>query len=261
MTYEQFEKFLHDDLSWRKKEISDLYMISCKNNSEILLKSMILVLYAHWEGYIKKSSKLYIKFIEEESIKVSKLTTNFKAISLKKIAGQCIEFNDKLTLSHELDLIKLYETVGNKKFKVDIEPNDDIESSIIDTNHNLKPKVFKNIINILGLRYNDSYKTREVYINSHLLANRNAIGHGSKFEQEKQIDFSLTIEDVERLKQFIMQILDFHTDTLLDYVENEFYLESNYEEKIKYDENRDLELHKKLEELENIEEDMVEEVN
>lgn len=251
MKYEQFEKFLQDDLSWRKKEISDLYMICLNNDNEVLLKSIILMLYAHWEGYIKKSSKLYIKYIAEKKIKIEALTPNFKAIALKSHVNKCIENYDKLTLAHELDFMNKYEVMENKKFKINIDPDNDRESDIINTHHNLKPKVFKNIINILGLKYNDAYKVREMYISNNLLSNRNTIGHGSKFDLENQLDFELNINDIDKLKSIIIYILDFHKDTLLDYVENEFYLSINSDKRVLYDEEKDSSLHRRLDEIEN----------
>lgn len=251
MKYEQFEKFLQDDLSWRKKEISDLYMICLNNNNkEVLFKSMILILYAHWEGYIKKSSKLYIKYIAEKKTKIGDLTPNFKAIVLKSNVNKCIENCENLTLSNELDFMNKYQIMANKKFKLNIDPDNDRESDIINTHNNLKPKVFKNIINILGLKYNDAYKVRENYISNNLLAGRNAIGHGSKFNLEEQLDFNLTINDLEKLKSIIVCILDFHKEILLDYVENEFYLSINSEKKYYYDEEKDLLLHTMLDEIE-----------
>lgn len=55
MKYDQFEKGLVDDLTWRKKELTALMFIAKKNeHEEAILKSIILLLYAHWEGYIKK---------------------------------------------------------------------------------------------------------------------------------------------------------------------------------------------------------------
>ena len=65
MKYEQLENLLDEDLGWRKVEISDLLFLAKETQKEVVLKSVILLLYAHWEGYIKKSSKLKIKFTEK----------------------------------------------------------------------------------------------------------------------------------------------------------------------------------------------------
>lgn len=81
---EEFDDELDSDMSWRKKEISVLYMLAQKKDDEVLLKSLILLIYAHWEGFIKRSSKIYLKYISDKNIKIDRLENNFHAITLKK---------------------------------------------------------------------------------------------------------------------------------------------------------------------------------
>ncbi|MGI5893709.1 MAG: MAE_28990/MAE_18760 family HEPN-like nuclease, partial [Candidatus Merdivicinus sp.] len=55
MRIEEFQDFLEKDLAWRKMEISQLLMIlNSAETKDIIGKSIILLLYAHWEGFIKK---------------------------------------------------------------------------------------------------------------------------------------------------------------------------------------------------------------
>ncbi len=235
MRYEQFESFLDDDLAWRKREVSELFLLAKDNaDKETLLKSLILLLYAHWEGYIKKGSKLYIKYISEEKIKVNQLSTNFTAIVLKSQISKCIDESENLTLANELTFMSSFIRKQEKKFKVRINPDNDQEKKIIDTQSNLKPKVFKTIINILGLSYKSAIETREHYINSHLLANRNCIGHGSPFDEDAQDDFSLTIDDIDKLKKIIFSIIDNFRDELLDYANDELYKVANETQRLAF---------------------------
>ena len=250
MKYEQFEQLLDEDLSWRKVEISSLVFIAKSSNEEVILKSIILLLYAHWEGYIKKNSKLYIKHISEKKIKLVELCSNFKAVALKNNISRCIESKDSLTLANEISFINKYIKLDSKQFSIDINLDNDFEKEIIDTESNLKPKVFKNIISILGLNYKKAVEIREHYINSHLLANRNLIGHGSKYENVTN-DFSLTLKDVEKLKDIIFSIIDNFRDELLEYVRNEFYLQSNNAGRIDFEENQEKHLEKIFQNIEN----------
>ena len=88
MRIEEFQDFLDRDLAWRKLEISQLFMIlNTVESKEIIGKSMILLLYAHWEGFIKKSSKCYLKYVSDKNIKVQDLTSN--ANSLDKFLLSC----------------------------------------------------------------------------------------------------------------------------------------------------------------------------
>ncbi len=250
MKYEQFEKNLDEDLGWRKVEISSLIFIAKNTNEEVILKSIILLLYAHWEGYIKKSSKLYIKYISEEKIKLTDLSYNFKAVALKEHVSRCIDTKEKSTLANELAFVSSFLKFENKKFKVDINISNDFESGIIDTESNLKPKVFKNIIGILGLNYKNALKAREHYINSHLLANRNAIGHGNKFDSASQLDFSLTIKDIEKLKTIVFSIIDNFKEELLEYIFNKYYLETNQILREAFETKKEIELEKLFAEIE-----------
>lgn len=244
MKYEQLEKYLDEDLGWRKVEISDLLFLAKTDNKEVILKSLILLLYAHWEGYIKKSSKLYIKYISEEKVKLNDLSYNFKAVALKEHISKCIDTKDKLTLANELSFVSSFLKFENKKFKIDIKIDNNFDSGIIDTESNLKPKVFKNIIEILGLNYKNALEAREHYINSHLLANRNAIGHGNKFDPTNQLDFSLTLKDIEKLKTIVFSIIDNFKEELLEYVYNKYYLETNNAKKAIFENKKEEELEK-----------------
>lgn len=244
MRYDQFETHLDEDLSWRKVEISDLLLLAKESSKEVLLKSVILLLYAHWEGYIKKSSKLYLKYISEEKLNLSDLSFNFTAVSLKSHVSRCIDTKDKLTLANELIFVSNFKKIENKKFKLNIDLENNLDNDIIDTQSNLKPKVFKNIIEILGLTYKEALSAREHYINSQLLANRNAIGHGGKFDPTHQNDFSLEISDIEKLKSIIFSIIDSFRDELLEYVYNQFYLESNLDKRLEFELSKEVELEK-----------------
>ena len=71
MRVDEFQDFLNKDLAWRKMEISQLFgILSTAESKSVVCKSMILLLYAHWEGFIKKSSKCYLKYVSDKNIKI-----------------------------------------------------------------------------------------------------------------------------------------------------------------------------------------------
>ncbi|MFT5874698.1 MAG: hypothetical protein ACI8WT_003669 [Clostridium sp.] len=250
MKYDDFEELIYADLSWRKKEISELFLLTSDKKNDVLFKSIILVLYAHWEGYIKRTSKLYILYISKKKINICDLTINFKAISLKTDISSTIDGKEKLNLSKELEFMIKYRNLHTKRFKVAISMEDEFDADIINTHHNLSSKVFKNILNIMGIKYVDAFRSREKYIDSSLLGNRNAIGHGNKFDKNKHDDFDLCIDNISELKAFIIQILDFYTNMLLDYIGQEFYLEGKDSEKNIYDKEKNTEFEKILARIE-----------
>ena len=228
MNYKKLEDTLIEDWTWRKKEISDLILIAEKEENLVLLKSIILLLYAHWEGYIKKTSKSYLKFIADNKFKISDLTENFKAISLKALSKEVLNSSNTLNLANELRLIlkysKLHDYTFDKLMKVNVD--NDLEKGLIDTHDNLNPTVFKNILEIIGLSYKKQYEAREKFIENHLLANRNSIGHGNK-ELLIGEEFELDIISIKKLRDVVVSIIENFRDEILEYSKENYFLQSN----------------------------------
>ena len=73
----------------RKKELTDFFLFVKEQEklpiSDTVNKAYVLLLYAHWEGFIKESSIKYFNFICAQKRPVKKLTENFYFISFKKL--------------------------------------------------------------------------------------------------------------------------------------------------------------------------------
>ncbi|MGO5444426.1 MAE_28990/MAE_18760 family HEPN-like nuclease [Faecalimonas sp. LCP19S3_D12] len=251
MKIEQFEDFIQEDLAWRKMEISQLFRIlNTAESKEVVTKSIVLLLYAHWEGFLKKSFKYYLKYVSECKIKIKDLTLNFKAIVLKKYAHECID-NDSLNLSKEMQFINAQDKMDNKRFKIKIDVENDLDEDIINTKHNLNSKVLKNICDIVGIKYNNSMKARSAYVDAILLKHRNSIGHAGKMaKDDTREEEMLSFDDVQKLKNFVLIMLDYYAKVLVDYTEREFYLASNDSERAQYEEEQENYLSSKLDGIE-----------
>ena len=251
MRIEEFQDFLDRDLAWRKLEISQLFMIlNTVESKEIIGKSMILLLYAHWEGFIKKSSKCYLKYVSDRNIKVQNLTSNFEALMLKKFAQECIE-QDSKNLSREFALLDKQRKAGTRPFKIRIDVDDEFDKNFIDTQYNLSSKVLENIIQIIGIKYNKVIKTREQFVDVNLLKNRNAIGHGSQLNVDSAEETSpLEFEQIIKLKDFVVLMLDYFSEILMKYVENEYYLVSKNTEREAFETVQEAKLSHKLAQIE-----------
>jgi hypothetical protein len=88
-----------------------------KSSEEVILKSLILLIYAHWEGYIKKSSKLYLKYVSESKKNLNELTDNFKAVTLKNLIKQCFISKESLTLQNEINVLNKLTKAENIKYE------------------------------------------------------------------------------------------------------------------------------------------------
>ena len=247
MKLDSFLDQLYDDLGWRKKEVSDLFGLSQTHDLEILRKSLLLILYSHWEGFIKNSSKEYLKYVGSLKIELNKLTLNYKTIAMKGLISECYKTNDSLTLSSELKFMEKFIQKDSTKFKLENKYLLDKDKSLINTHDNLSPDVFINFCNIIGISEKDSIKTKRNYLDEFFLNNRNAISHGSKVDTQDSNEFNLTIESISKLKDIIFKIMDQFHDDLQEYASGCFYLNEFSELKNEYDLSSNAKLLKSLE--------------
>jgi hypothetical protein len=228
MSIEDFEDKIINDWTWRKREVSDLILFAEKEENTVLLKSIILLLYAHWEGYIKKCAKTYLKYICEQKCRLSDLTANFKAAALKGVIGEIMKSSNSLTLENELKFMQKFSKIDSHTIdchlKIDLENEKD--KNIINTQDNLSHEVFKNILKVIGLEYKKQYESKEIFINKYLLSNRNSIGHGNK-ELFKDGDFQLEIRDLKKLRDVTTVIIESFRDEIIEFARKEIFLKSN----------------------------------
>lgn len=254
MRIEDLENLLDYELGWRKKEISCLNSIALNINSnsdddaekvlyKTVMKTLFLLLYSHWEGFIKKTSKIYIKFINEDKVVASELTKNFTALMLKKTITICSEKESQqsLSITHYLDFVDLHESKLRKKFKVDVKVDQDFDDGFIQTFSNLNYKNYKNIINSLNLPFYDFFcnkdnkvqvidtngDTQEVeylmnLLDFNLLFFRNSIAHGGTSLPD------LSIENYRILEEKILFIMDQHKLDIQEYCYKKFYKKTNF---------------------------------
>lgn len=217
MTYEKLENKINNDLTWRKREFSELGFLLQNNElsvyqRDILLKASIALLYSHWEGHIKYSAIKYIEYVNEKNIPVGDLTENFKQIFLPAHFS-----NQTLTIQNIRSQKLLHDFFQNHTllFKVN-------SKKTISTKSNLDSDITTEILMQLGFDTNlfDSYKT---FIDEQLLAARNAISHGDKAAMYKH-----NLENVyTQIKKNLLNMIQEFDDYVLDSVQNERYLKIN----------------------------------
>ena len=218
---------LEADLGWRKKEVSNLLLLETEQNSLLIIKSTILLLYSHWEGFVKNASKLYLKFVSDKKLAINDLTENFKAITFKGLIKELENTKDTLTLSKELNFIDKLNNSNGKKFKVNNSfTSNEKDKSIINTKDNLSLPVFKSIMRIVGINYSDSIDTKSAFIDEKLLGSRNKVAHGSRIV-EIDDEFNLTMDDLKEVKDVVFFLMDCFSEDLIYFAENELYFEAN----------------------------------
>lgn len=171
-TEHDLQRSIDEDLVWRRREsfnIRTLIEGSSDNRPReaALLRAGVAMLYARWEGFIKKTGTLYLQYIANQGHKGSELKVNFLAIKFKKQLNQASS-SKKSTASHEI--VEYFCTQLNNQIKLP-------HKGVIDTQSNLTSTVLSEIVATLGLDF-QPFETRKHLIDTRLVNQRNHIAHG-----------------------------------------------------------------------------------
>jgi hypothetical protein len=85
-TLTQLQDALDKEMSWRHKEILGL-KLSVRNAGQLpqssIVRAGVALLYAHWEGFIKNSSLLYLNYVNNQGLCYKELQSCFVVFGLK----------------------------------------------------------------------------------------------------------------------------------------------------------------------------------
>ncbi len=198
-TLEQLSDSLAKDLVWRKKELANIKSLietsSISSSREsVLLRSGITILYAHWEGFIKSAATDYLEYVATRRLRYDELSNNFIALSLKTKLSQANETSKATIFTEAIDFIR---SQLNKRSSI---PYKDVVQT-----GNLSSSILKEITCTLGLDYS-FYETKQILIDSKLLAKRNYIAHGEYLKLDKEDYLELHSQVVNMMDTFRNQI-------------------------------------------------------
>lgn len=224
---------LEAELTWRENELkllkNQLVKIQSKKEQNIYRKSLVVMLYAHYEGFCNFAFQTYVIAINEERL-LRKQVNNylaaasmhqeftlfeneeFKERQFKKIFGQKPPEDRKLfKLSKRKYLLDALEDF--------LEQIMIIPDKVVNTESNLRPLVLKKLLYSLGLPEN-SFSRYEANI-TELVNTRNAISHG---QQKDGIDGST----FERLEKTTRDINNAIIILIYDALRKKLYLKDHF---------------------------------
>jgi hypothetical protein len=197
-TIDDLTEELARELIWRKKELSDLkYYIDLAASSSLRRKVLgrcgITLLYAHWEGFVKLAGRYFLEFIAMQRLRNVELHPNLLTLSMRQI----VKPSPNARKASELGRITQFfmsEMQGRAMIPY---------KKPVETESNLSSSVFREILWCLGLDY-DSYKTKEKFIDTRLLARRNHIAHGE--------DIGADPKEYDEMRETVIELMtDFKT--------------------------------------------------
>jgi len=197
-TVENLLERLDEDLIWRKKELSTMkLLIENSNGSDLELNTRvgIVLIYAHWEGYVKRSANCYLIYLSQFKFRYDEWVENFIALSLKGKFKVCAETRKVSDTCSIVDIL-----INNLHEETKI-PHQEIIPRISILNSSL----FFEILFILGLE-KTPFELKKQLIDRVLVQNRNEVAHGEKIPISKT-DFDLLFKEVtEMLELFKKEI-------------------------------------------------------
>ena len=182
----KYEAELEEDLEWREEEIRFLHRLQEETESdkdrERFRRALILLIYAHFEGYCKFALCLYVKAVNETeltctevdfALAAASLSDAFKA--LRNPDKKCPEFTRSLPDDKALHLFAREREFVERSAEFE-RRQVAIPDDVIDLESNLRPHVLTRALFRLGLPH-DTFDNLKGQIN-HLVECRNKIAHG-----------------------------------------------------------------------------------
>ncbi|WP_443113527.1 MAE_28990/MAE_18760 family HEPN-like nuclease [Herbaspirillum seropedicae] len=166
-----FSQQIVEDRTWRMREIADLKSAIKRGDAQlqkVLLRALVAICYAHWEGYVKFSARKYMEFVSLRRFPYSELNKQFfKNLFLPHLAALS---SSKTSVSDRCDLIEEILTRSNQRYS-------QVNEDLINTKSNLNFEVFKDICLVCNLPA-DAFNDHGTFIDVSLLKRRNSIAHG-----------------------------------------------------------------------------------
>lgn len=170
-TLNDLQEEMSADFAWRKKELFRIKTLVISNKDshdrDLAIRAAITLLYAHWEGLVKRVGGCYLEFVARRGLKRSELRSNFLAIAVSKFLR---DVSSTGKIQKRIELVEFFRSGADERGNLDWK-------SGVNTKANLKSSVLHEIVQLLGLDYS-RFSTKEKLLDEKLLNNRNNIAHG-----------------------------------------------------------------------------------
>jgi hypothetical protein len=203
----EFSAQITEDRSWRLREISDLktaIRTADVNLRRVLLRALVAICYAHWEGYVRFAARKYLEHVSLRKFRYRDLDRQFlRNYFLPRLAALTVS---KTSLTERCALVDEILLSEDRQFSR-------VNENLVNTKSNLNFDVLTDICLVCNIPIGP-FADNATFIDVLLLKRRNAIAHGE--------DTFVGIDDLEEISEKTVEIMR----TFGDALENHVYLKS-----------------------------------
>lgn len=221
----EFRELLEAELTWRMEELvflkNILTTVNGEDKKEKYRKSLICMLYSHFEGFVKISLQTYAQFITKQNLSRKHCNENLISTSMFAEFEAYDNFAKKSTIFKRKlpDDSRIHKLCRRTEFVANI-PNYLelpllIKDNCIDTQSNLHYIVLIKNLYQLGLPL-DLFEKFELDINK-LVHKRNSIAHGNEKSGVKEEEYQIYEKAIYYIMSSIIRVL-------YDYASNKQFL-------------------------------------
>ena len=186
---------LDRDMAWRTRELSSLSLVLQRAEALVqvgLMRGLICLLYAHWEGFVRNAARSYLEYIANRRLKYRELRRNFLVIGLRPyITGVA---SGGRSISADTKLVRAVFDAGEERTSKSI-------VQVIETKPNLDSRVLREILSAVGFETRE-YLSKGPLLDKRLVGNRNKIAHGEQLEIQMSDYLDLHAAVIELMNRF-----------------------------------------------------------
>jgi hypothetical protein len=150
---------------------------------------------AHYEGFVKKASILFLKYVISTYTSGKEINDNIFALQMRE---QIIKSSKTNKCSIHVELIK---NINTSPIRLVFKPE-----KIIDTHSNLKSEYLKEIMFMCGIRFDSYWEGKSFFIDNILLGKRNSIAHGEMVEVDDETVDQCLLNVMEILEKYKVEL-------------------------------------------------------
>lgn len=207
-TVEALDELINRETSWRKHELTTALKLIKSSSGHVQIANIragVLLLYAHWEGWVKAVARLYIQYVNTKAISYNHLSEAFLGTALKTKMTEVDAATRPLKHNQFASFIR-----------ADLSKRAPLSEQLIQTKGNLSSTVFVDILTRLGLDLRPEFTLRANLIDEELVERRNSIAHGNYLD--------LNADDYIKLRSKVMELLELFTDDVRNAASTGSYL-------------------------------------